>query len=207
MYSNGGNMWIVYRKIDRKIVGMSALSASDLKKDFALEEIVKGLIEHGSPNEYDAIQISDREQAFKFMNVPLDRLVLEEKENGVVDLAIKEPKKAMLVLRSDAPDVHPVDGIPEIVADEESFTTITVQKVDEQGVDKKEKEDNDLLYLRTNYGTLKSADGKKDISSINLDQGQAAFRLVSEKAKRVATVKIFNADADLMDNSIQIEFI
>lgn len=207
MYSNGGSMWIVYRKTDRKIVGMSALSASDLKKDFALEEIVKGLIEHGSPNEYDAIQISDREQAFKFMNVPLDRLVLEERENGVVNLAIKEPKKAMLVLRSDVPDVHPVDGIPEIVADEESFTTITVQKVDERGVDKKEKEDNDLLYLRTNYGTLKSADGKKDISSINLNQGQAAFRLVSEKAKRVATVKIFNADAYLMDNSIQIEFI
>ncbi len=201
-------MWIVYQKNDQKIVGMSAFSSGpDLEKNFALEEVVNGLIDHDSPDEYDAIQVTDPEQAFKFMISPPDRLIVEEKNEGRLDLTIQEPKVSFLMLQSDAPDVHAVDGISEITADGESFTTITMQKVDELGVPKQEKNDNDLLYLRTDYGTLKSVDGKEDISSINLNQGKAAFRLVSEKAKRVATVKIFNADADFIDTSIQIEFI
>jgi vacuolar-type H+-ATPase subunit B/Vma2 len=64
-----------------------------------------------------------------------------------------------------------------------------------------------LLYLRTDYGTLRSADGVEEISSIKLKKGQAAFRLVSEKARRVATVQVFNADPNLRDGSIRIEFI
>ncbi len=204
----GGNMWIIYQKNDQKIVGMSAFSSGpDLEKNFALKEVVKGLVDHGSPDEYDAIQVTDPEQAFKFITSPPDKLVLEEKNEGMLGLTIQEPNTSFLILQSDAPDVHAVDGIPEIAADGESFTIITVQKVNELGIPKQEKDDNDLLYLRTDYGTLKSVDGKEDISSINLNQGKAAFRLVSEKAKRVATVKIFNADADLIDTSIQIEFI
>ena len=105
------------------------------------------------------------------------------------------------------PDNLVVDGIPEIRADGTSFTTITVQKVDEGGKPKQANSDNDVVYLRTDYGTLFSADGKEEITSIKLRRGQAAFRLVSERARRVATVQVFNADANLQDRTIRIEFI
>jgi hypothetical protein len=54
---------------------------------------------------------------------------------------------------------------------------------------------------------LCSEDGKKEINSIKLENGQAAFRLVSEKARRVANIQVFNADPNLQDGSIRIEFI
>jgi hypothetical protein len=84
--------------------------------------------------------------------------------------------------------VHPVDGIPEIPTDGSSFTTITVQKVDERWQPQTDRNDTDLLYLRADYGTLRSADGAEEIRTIKLEKGQATLRLVSEKARRVATV-------------------
>jgi hypothetical protein len=82
-----------------------------------------------------------------------------------------------------------------------------VQKVDHQGEPQQANKDNDLLYLRTNYGTLFSDDGHEEINSIKLKRGHAVFRLVSETARRVATVEVFNVDPNLTDCSIRIEFI
>ena len=48
---------------------------------------------------------------------------------------------------------------------------------------------------------------KEKIISIKLKKGQAAFRLVSEEAHRVATVQVFNGDGALQDRYIRIEFI
>ena len=200
-------MWVIYHKKDRKIVGMSADSGQDLDKELALEEVVKGLVNPEALNKYDAVQVRDREQARALINAPRENLALRESSKGKLQVAVEEPTQTMLLLSSDAPDVHPVDGIPEVSADGESFTTITVQKVVENGEPQQSKNDNDLLYLRTDYGTLFSADGKEQITSIKLKKGQAAFRLVSEKARRVATVQVFNADANLLDRSIRIEFI
>lgn len=64
-----------------------------------------------------------------------------------------------------------------------------------------------MLYLRTDYGTIFNGDGTEEISSIRLDKGQATIRLVSEKARRVATVHFFNADQNITDTGIKIEFI
>ena len=200
-------MWVIYRKSDQKVVGMSAQSEVELDKQFALEEVVKGLVNSGPPGDFDAIQVTDRTQALTFMTAQRDRLVLEKGPGGQLRLSIVEPKVSSLLLSSDAPDVHPVDGVPEIPADGSSFTRITVQKVDERGQPQTDRTDTDLLYLRTDHGTLRSADGAEEISSIKLKKGQSVFRLVSEKARRLATVQVFNADHSLHDGSIRIEFI
>lgn len=200
-------MWIIYHKKDQKVVGMSADCEPDLERDAALEEVVKGLVNPEPLNKYDAVQVTDREQARLLAYSPRENVSVRQSAKGKAEVTVAEPVKTFLVLTSDAPDVHPVDGVPEIAADGESFTTITVQKVDEKGEPTHGKEGADLLYLRTDYGSLLSENGKEQISSIKLKKGQAAFRLVSEKVRRVATVQVFNADANLLDRSIRIEFI
>jgi hypothetical protein len=200
-------MWIVYEKKDRKIVGMSADCETDLDKKSALEEVVKGLVNPLLLSKYEAVQVTDREHARTLLNAPRESLALRESSKGKMQIAIEEPRKSFLMLSSDAPDVHPADGVPEIKADGESFTMIAVQKIDERGQPLQSKNDNDQLYLRTDYGSLFSADGKEEINSIMLKKGQASFRLVSEKARRVATIQVFNADAGLLDSTIRIEFI
>jgi hypothetical protein len=199
-------MWVIYHKKDRTIVGFSADCELELDKDIALEEVVKGLADGEPPSHYDAIQVRDREQVRAIFNAP-GSLVLRETPKGKMQVTVEEPGQSFLMLSCDAPDVHPVDGIPEISADGESFTTITVQKVDGRGELLKGKDDNDQVYLRSDYGALFSADGKEKIISIKLKKGQAAFRLVSERAHRVATVQVFNGDAGLQDSNIRIEFI
>jgi len=200
-------MWIVYEKKSRRIAGLSADCEPDLDKGFALAEVVKGLINPELLSRYDAVQVTDREQARALLYAPRESLVLRETSKGEMQVAIEEPSQSYILLSSDAPDVHPVDGIPEIKADGVSFTTITVRKIDGRGGPLQGRSDTDQLYLRTDYGTLFSADGKEEINSIKLKKGQASFRLVSEKARRVATVQVFNADAGLADRTIRIEFI
>jgi len=200
-------MWVIYHKEKRKVVGLSADGEPELDKDYALEEVVRGLINAEAVNKYDALLVSDRAQARALFRTRYDRIVLREEPPGKLQIAIEELRLSFLRLSCDAPDVHPVDGIPEIRADGTSFTTITVLKVDEEGMPQQGNDDNDLLYLRTDYGTLFDADGAQEISSIMLQSGQATFRLVSEKARRVATVQVFNAGANLQNSSIRIEFI
>jgi hypothetical protein len=200
-------MWIVYQKKDRRVVGLSAVCEPDLEKEMALGEVVRGLAGGGSPDKYDAVQIKDADQALAFMSAPRDHIVVTETAKGKAQAAIEAPKVFRLLIQSDAPDVHPVDGIPEIKADGTSFTTITVQKADERGEVHKSRSDNDDLHLRATAGTLMSADGKEAITSIKLKQGQASFRLVSEKARRVATVSVISADPNLLDGSVRVEFI
>jgi len=200
-------MWIVYQKKDRKVAGMSAVCDPDLEKSTALDEVVNGLVNGGAMKNYDAVQVADFAEGMKIISAPVHHVVVSENSKGRMHVAIEAPQMWALLLRSDAPDVHPVDGVPEIEADGSSFTTITVQKVSERGEPQKSKNDNDELYLRTTAGTLRSADGKEEITALKLKQGQAAFRLVSEKARRVATVTVFNIDRYLHDASIRIEFI
>ena len=199
-------MWIVYHKEDRKIVGMSAHSEVELEKETALREVVDGLVISGKQNEYDAIQVKDREEALNYMEAYPDRLVLKGTEDEP-QLAIEEPEIFWLLLKSDAPDAHPVDGIPEIPADGSSFTTITIQKLDKFMKPIQRKDDNDQLYLRTDHGILRNTEGTDDINSVKLNKGEASIRLYSEDRKRVATVEVISADHSLNDALIRIEFI
>lgn len=168
-------MWVIYQKKERKIVGMSADCEVELDRGFALEEVVKGLVDSAPLGEYDAIQVSDREAARALLSVPCEWLVLRKAPKGKLQVAAEEPRRSFLLLGCDALDAHPVDGIPEISADGESFTTITVQKLDERGELQQGEKDNDLLYLRTDYGALFSADGKEEITSIKLKKRSSGF--------------------------------
>jgi hypothetical protein len=199
-------MWIVYLKKDLSIIGLSADCEPDLDKDVALKSVVNGIVAPEPLNRYDAIQVTDRAQALAYLHAYPDGLALRETRNKLHPV-IETPKQLSLLLSCDAQDIHPVDGVPEIPADGESFTTIKAQKIDEKGELQRGRDDNDQLYLRANYGVLFSADGKKEINSLKLKNGEAAFRLVSEKNRRVANVQVFNADPKLLDAIISIEFI
>jgi hypothetical protein len=111
-----------------------------------------------------------------------------------------------LKVTSDAKDFHTVDGIGEIPADGQSFTTITIEKLNSQGDPLRRGRDNDEVFLRTNAGVIKDEQGSQDIRNLKLTKGKASFRLYSEDRKRVATVQLISANPYLADTSISIEF-
>ena len=199
-------MWVVYNKSTLKIAGVSALSDQDLDRQAAFDEIVAGL--HGTPDpaEYDAIQVADLDKARRYMAAfPFNLAVVRE---GVgVHLSIRDPEFHELHITTDAPDLHPVDGIPEIPADGESSALISLRKIDERGTPASADSDNDTIYLRTDHGTLRDREGRQDISKVTLNAGVAEFRLFSDKTRRVATVRLFNADRKLRNAKLRIEFI
>ncbi len=134
--------------------------------------------------------------------------------DGKIDDIAIEPEEpptlvefARLGLMSDANDFHVVDGIPEIPADGESFTTITIQKMTDEGKQLTRVKDDEEIFLRTNAGMIKDEKGYKEIRSMGLKNGKGIFRLYSEDRKRVATVEVISADPFLIDASIKIEFI
>ncbi|MBE9570807.1 MAG: hypothetical protein IMF11_09275 [Proteobacteria bacterium] len=199
-------MWVVFRSKERRIVGVTADSAMDLDKEDSLKEVVNGLVKPGDVSEYDAIQITDREKAAEYMEAFPDKLVLKGPLTKP-QLAIRDPEIFSLYITTDAKDVHPVDGIPEITADGNSFATISIQKIDERYKPQRGPNDDDRIYLRTDHGILRDAEGTNEINSIKLNEGKAVFRLVSEKVKRVATVQMLTANPNLQDTSFRIEFI
>ena len=199
-------MWVVFRRNKHKIVGFTADSAVDLDKEASLKEVVNGLVKPGEISEYDAIQVTDREKAVEYMEAFPDKLVVKGPLTKP-KLVIRDPETFSLYLTTDAKDVHPVDGIPEITADGQSFATITIQKIDDRYKPQRGAKGNDQIYLRTNHGILRDAEGTNDINSIKLNDGKAVFRLVSEKVKRVATVQMLNTNPNLPDTSFRIEFI
>lgn len=199
-------MWIIYLKADKKIVGLSPDSEMDLDKKAILKETIQGLVKPGKPEEYDAIQVKEKEKAIEYMAAFPDKLALTG-EGANLKPVIREPECFSLYVTVDAPDKSPVDGIPEIRADGQSSTLITVQKVDERNKPQKGASDNNQLYLRADHGVIKDAAGKKAISSIALKKGAVQFRLFSSSEKRVATIQVLSADLQLKGSTFQVEFI
>lgn len=199
-------MWVVFQRKERKIVGFTADSAEDMQKDAALREVVNGLVKPGDLGEYDAIQVTDRTKAGECLEAFPDKLVVKGPLTNP-QLAIRDPETFSLYITTDAKDVHPVDGIPEIMADGKSFATITIQKIDDRYKPQSGKKGDDIIYLRTNHGILRDAEGTNDINSIKLKDGKAVFRLVSENVKRVATVQLLSTNQNLAAASYRIEFI
>jgi hypothetical protein len=114
---------------------------------------------------------------------------------------------AFLMLTSDAPDRHVVDGIGEVVADGTSYCTITIQKMDLNGVAVSGSEHQDELFLRTTGGVIMDEKGAQRIRSLKLRSGRAAFHLVSEPSPKIVTVSVFSRDPLLSRAEIQVEFI
>lgn len=199
-------MWIIFKKKEQKIVGFTADGAVDLEKDPALQEVVSGLVKPGDIDEYDAIQVTDRAKAAEYLQAFPYRLAIKE-TLAEPKLVIRDPETFSMHIETDAKDVHPVDGIPEITADGESFATITIQKINDRYKPQRGEKGDDQIYLRTDQGILRDEKGEKDINSIKLKDGKAVFRLVSEKVKRVATVQMLNTNPKLPNSTYRIEFI
>lgn len=199
-------MWVIYHKASQAIVGVTADAEPDADRQAAIEEVVAGLRGSKDEQEYDAVQVTDRAKAARYMAAFPSRLAVVNRDGGM-RLSIRDPETFRLHATTDAPDVHPVDGMAEIPADGTSSALISVQKIDERGKPARNAGDNDRIYLRTDHGVLRDRDGKQDINEIVLAQGAAQFRLFSEPAKRVATVRMFNADRKLSDAALRIEFI
>ncbi len=199
-------MWLIFQKSDGKVVGASADSAIDLEKEQALAEIAGGFTGAGAIEDYDAVQVTDRSRGFSLLQaLGRGELVVRAAKSGALEIVEERPELSALRLSTDATEFHPVDNVPLIPGDGASFLTIQIQKVNEAGKPLERKKDNDELWLRTDHGTLRDEKGK-DIRSLKLSSGKAAFRLVSEPARRVATVHVFNANPQLGDTLIRAEF-
>jgi len=112
---------------------------------------------------------------------------------------------ASLRLTADAPDVHPVDGVPEIPADGASFATITVEKLGADGAPLRRRSDNDEVFVRTTGGTLRDGRGRP-LRSVRLSGGKASFRLVSEPVGRLVSVEAV-AQPPLAGANLRVEFV
>ena len=100
-----------------------------------------------------------------------------------------------------------MDGIGEIAADGASYCTITVQKMDLNGVAVSGSENQDELFVRITGGTIMDDKGEQRIRSLALRSGHAAFRLVSERSPKIVTVSVFSRDPLISKVEIQIEFV
>lgn len=120
---------------------------------------------------------------------------------------LRQGTPAFLRLTSDAPDRHVVDGIGEVVADGTSYCTITIEKLDLNGVATSGSEHQDELFLRTTGGAIMDDKGEQRIRSLKLRSGRAAFRLVSESSPKIVTVSVMSRDPLLSRAEIQVEFV
>jgi hypothetical protein len=199
-------VWVVYQKATKKIVGLTPNTDLDVDKERAVSEIVDGLLVKTAIQEYDAILVQEREKAADYMAVFPDKLILTEGTGGL-RVIIREPESFSLHVSCDAPEKHPVDGIPMISGDGTSYTTITIQKIDERKVPQRGEAQNDTLYLRTDHGAIRDVQGDAELGSVQLKNGRAAIRLFSEPIKRVATVQVMSTDPKLPSVDFRVAFI
>jgi hypothetical protein len=200
-------MWVVFQKSDSRIVGTTPDSDVDPDKAAALEEVVRGLADAQSLDSYDALRIETRGRLEGLWQaIAMGQAFVRSAKDGTLEAVVETPETYGLALSTDAKESHPVDGAALIPGDGESFVTVLIAKVDGQGKPMERKKDNDTLWLRTDHGTLRDDKGENEIRSIKLTSGKASLRLYSEKAKRLATVHVFNADPYLRDTAVRVEF-
>jgi hypothetical protein len=199
-------MWVVYKKNDRKIIGLTPNCDLDLDKETAIKEIVEGSRNPGEVNEYDAIQVSDRIMASQYMRAFPVKLVVAGTTKAP-KLSIRDPEISGLYITTDATYKHPVDGIPGIRADGSSSVLLSIQKIDVRSKPQTGTDDKDQLYFRSDHGIVRNASGTKDLHSIKLSRGKANIRLFSETVKRVATLQIISDNPELKGSTIRIEFV
>jgi hypothetical protein len=202
-------MWVIYRMSDKMVVGASADAGTDLEKDQALEDVVGGLVGSPSPSEFDAIQVTDRARTFELLQaLARGQAVVEEDRHGELSVVEDIPTVSQLVASVEATALHPVDGVPLIPGDGKSFAVVLVKKVSEQGDALTRKKDNDVIWLRTDQGSLREDkdENAQEIRSVKLASGAASFRIYSAAAKRLATVHLLSASPNLRGTSVQVEF-
>jgi len=200
-------MWVVFRKSDGQIVATSPAEGGEGRKQAALAEVVKGLV--GSPPiaDFEAIEVEKDPDAGRTLSQGIGRgkAAVRPGKEGKPEVVDEVSEVWSLRITTDAKDFHPVDKVPLIPGNGDSFLTITLQKVDAAGkpIERKTK-NNDTFWLRTDHGTLRGENGA-EIRSIQLAAGAASFKIQSEAAKRLASIQIFNENPDAR-YGLQVEF-
>ncbi|MFL6200300.1 MAG: hypothetical protein ACJ76J_14055 [Thermoanaerobaculia bacterium] len=204
-------MWVVFRKSDGAVVGASADSEVDIEKDKALKEVVANLVDGGSPEQFDAVQVKDRQKVLSVTERALrGKAKVQPGKGGELEVVDNTPEESLLTVATNASQFHPVDKVALIPADGKAFLVVTLQKIDSQGKPMTRKtKDNEVIWLRINHGSLREDkdDNPQEIRSVTLASGTARFRIFSENAKRLARVEMLSENPDLRLGGLQVEFI
>lgn len=132
------------------------------------------------------------QKAGKFLN---DYIVTDKGGGDEVFL------KDYLELSVDAVStVEPHDGVPDILGDGVSTTTVTIQKMDgEAETPLTGVQDNEAVYLETSGGRLAA-------ESASLANGQATVVLTSSTETIVIALHAWNPQETLRDGTIRVQF-
>jgi hypothetical protein len=189
-------MWVIFRKSDKEVVGVSADTKFDLAKDEALQEVIRGLVKTGDPKDFDAFQVKDRVQVAK-VREKLRRLrgrkTIQKTPGGTGLEVVVEAESGSILVTTNATQLHPVDNVPLILGNGQSFLVVTLTKFDEEGKPLTRKtKDKDV--------------NPREIRSVTLASGTANFRIYSENSKRLATVEMLTDNPELRLGGLQVEF-
>lgn len=203
-------MWVVFRKSDRQVLGSTIDTGIERSKEEALKEVARGLAGKANLEELDAVEVKDGTSFGNLTRaVATGQARVRDLAGGKMDVVDDTPESTTVQITTDAQQFHPVDNVPLIPGDGQSFLVVTLQKVNDQGQAVSRKTvDNEVIWLRTSHGSLRSDDERGvEIRSVKLVSGTASFRLYSEPAKRLATVQMLSANPDLRMGGLQVEFI
>src|SRR5215213_3048941 len=121
-------MWVIYRISDKQIMGSTVDAGVKITKDQALHDVVSGLVGRPDIKGFDAIEIKeDEDQEILFRAMGGARVV--NQEDGSLAVADGSAQVAEIQVTTDARDFHPVDGVPLLAGDGESFLVVTLQRV------------------------------------------------------------------------------
>ena len=202
-------MWVVFRKSDGAVVGSTGASKDDKEK--AVRHVAGNLIGKPDAADFDAIEVTDEDQLFRLAENASRGRARVQTRSGTLSLVEETREDSRLTVTTNATELHPVDQVPLIPGDGESFLVVTLQKRSrEQGAPMtRVTKDNDVIWLRASHGTLREDrdQNPQEIRSVKLAGGTAKFRLYSERAKRLATVDMLSANPELEAGGLRVEFI
>lgn len=223
-------MWVVFRKSDRMVVGTSADSELDIDKKQALEEVVSGLLQPGSFEDYDAFQVKERGALGTLgENLARGMVSAQPTQSGEMSLAVQQPAEgsgpSIVTVSTNATDFHPVDNVPLLPGDGESFLRVTLQRASQGGggntslafrgedamqapIGAEEEREDNVIWLRPSHGSIREDNDttRQEIRSVTLVDGKATFRFYSEPVKRLAGVQMLSANPNLVLDSLLVEF-
>ena len=219
-------MWVIFRKSDNEVVGVSADSENDLAKDVALQEVVRGLVGSTNPNDYEAFQVKGHDNVAQVKGQlfqPHGRAKVQAAKGGKnLEVVQDAPESGKILITTNATQLHPVDQVPLLLGDGTSFLVVTLQKVSEQAnqpgkqggrqidlsaASSPETRTNDVIWLRTSHGSLREDkdSNPQEIRSLTLVDGIGRFRFYSERAKRIATIEMLPENRQLQAGGLRVE--
>ena len=202
-------MWVVYRKSDGAVITTNRSEEIDTRA--MLEEVARGLVGSPSTADFDVVRIKDTGEVISLGRGGTTRQqpVVRVKGDGTAEVVNSAPEPNFIQITTNAREFHPVDNVPLIPADGSSFLVVTLERTDSQGVavGGRDEEEKEVIWLRTDHGTLcEDSESRRGIRSITLQGGTARFRVYSGTERRLATVQMLSANESLQLAGLQVEF-